>query len=63
MQSEFTVYMKKTHLNDMFQCEHCDKTLESAMVFLSTKDHTCTLNTPVKYVNEDFSFQVRKKGT
>ena len=30
MQSQFTTHMKKTHPNDMFQCEHCAKTLESA---------------------------------
>ena len=30
MQSQFTTHMKKTHPNDMFQCERCDKTLESA---------------------------------
>ena len=26
MQSQFTTHMKQTHPNDMFQCEHCDKT-------------------------------------
>ena len=47
MQSEFNVHMTKTHPNDMFQCEHCDKTLESANGLFKHQrlylylEHTC----------------------
>ena len=30
MQSNFTQHMKEKHPNDLFQCEYCDKTMESS---------------------------------
>ena len=30
MQSNFTKHMKEKHPNDLFQCEYCDKTMESS---------------------------------
>ena len=61
MQSQFTTHMRKTHPNDMFQCEHCAKTLESANGLFKHQRSHLYLKHPCEVCERRFQFPGQKE--
>ena len=60
MQSNFTKHMKEKHPNDLFQCEYCDKTMESSNGLFKHQRSHLYLKHVCEVCNRRFQFPGQK---
>ena len=60
MQTSFTTYLKTKHPNDLFQCEYCNKTMESSNGLFKHQRSHLYLKHACEVCNRQFQFPGQK---